>query len=115
MSDPIGAAVGRLNAALTAIRDQDGDTRVRQVPVFPTGADGIGGGSFGDSLTRALNDVSARQDTAANTLGAFLRGDNVELHQVMAATEEAQISLQLLIEVRNKFAEAYRTLSTMQG
>ncbi len=33
----------------------------------------------------------------------------------MAATEEAQISLEMLIEVRNKFAEAYRTLTTMQG
>ena len=33
----------------------------------------------------------------------------------MAASEEAAISLQMLIEVRNKFADAYRTLTTMQG
>ncbi len=115
MSDPIGAAAGRLPAALPSIGGQGGDTGVRQVPIFPSGADGAGGGSFGHSLTRALNDVSAHQDRAADTLGAFLRGDNVELHQVMAATEEAQISLQMLIEVRNKFTEAYRTLSNMQG
>jgi flagellar hook-basal body complex protein FliE len=113
MSDPIGAAAGRLSAAPNAVSGQGrGDTGVRQVPLFPEGADGA---SFGDSLTRALNDVSAQQDHAADTLGAFLRGENVELHQVMAATEEAQISLQMLIEVRNKFTEAYRTLSNMQG
>jgi flagellar hook-basal body complex protein FliE len=48
-------------------------------------------------------------------MGKFMRGDPVELHQVMAATDEAGISLEMLIEVRNKFADAYRTLINMQG
>jgi flagellar hook-basal body complex protein FliE len=39
----------------------------------------------------------------------------VELHRVMAASEEAQISLQMMIEVRNKFLDAYKTLTTMQA
>lgn len=143
MSDPISALAGRLSGALSLMNGQGsgltagkmldpflrsavgapaapnsaiglvqgGDTGARQVPLYGTGD----GASFGDSLKRALNDVSAQQDSAADTLSAFLRGENVELHQVMAATEEAQISLQMLIEVRNKFTEAYRTLSTMQG
>lgn len=88
------------------------DSGARTVPVL---GDTSGGGSFADSLTRAINGVSDSQATATETLQAFLRGDNVELHQVMAATEEAQISLEMLIEVRNKFTEAYRTLTTMQG
>ena len=46
---------------------------------------------------------------------AFLRGDQVELHQVMAATEEAGIALEMLIEIRNKFTDAYRTLINMQS
>jgi flagellar hook-basal body complex protein FliE len=33
----------------------------------------------------------------------------------MAATEEAGIALEMLIEVRNKFTEAYRTVINMQG
>ena len=86
-----------------------GDTGARQVHVLEGDAP-----SFGDSLKRALNDVSSQQDHAADTLGAFLRGENVEIHQVMAATEEAQISLEMLIEVRNKFTEAYRALVNMQ-
>jgi len=88
-----------------------GDSGARQVPLLG----GAGGGSFGDSLKRALNDVSGQQEKAADTLSAFLRGDNVEIHQVMAASDEAQISLQMLIEVRNKFTEAYRSLANMQG
>jgi flagellar hook-basal body complex protein FliE len=121
MSDPIGAAVSRFTSSLTGFGgglgpaggQGIGDTGARQVPVFKDG--GAPGTSFADSLTKAINGVSDNQDKASDTLNAFLRGDNVELHQVMAATEEAGISLQMLIEVRNKFADAYRSLTNMQG
>ena len=109
MGDPIGAAAMRAVQGLSAAQGVD-DRKSITVPVMREGE-----GSFGDALGKALNDVSAQQDKAADTLGAFLRGEPVELHRVMAASEEAAISLQMLIEVRNKFADAYRTLTTMQG
>lgn len=112
MSDPIGAAVARAyqtGGTWAPALGQDG--AVRQLPlVSPPAAE-----PFADTLTRAINGVSEKQETAASTLQSFLRGDDVELHRVMAATEEAQISLEMLIEVRNKFADAYRTLTSMQG
>ena len=55
------------------------------------------------------------QERSADLTAAFLRGENVEVHQVMAASEEAGLSLELMVEVRNKFAEAYRTLINMQS
>ena len=111
MSDPIGAAVARAYQGVgSALPGQD--SPVRSFPVLPNqGA----AEPFSETLTRAINGVSASQDNAANTLQAFLRGDDIELHRVMAATEEAQIQLEMLIEVRNKFTEAYRTLTSMQG
>ncbi len=114
MSDPIGAAVARAwRSDPSTIGSSGGlqDTGARTVPVLKDPEQV----SFADTLTRAIGSVSAQQDSASTTLQAFLRGDDVELHQVMAATEEAQISLEMLIEVRNKFAEAYRTLTSMQG
>jgi flagellar hook-basal body complex protein FliE len=74
-----------------------------------------GGPSFGDTLKQALEKVSEVQFNAADNVHAFLRGEQVELHQVMAASEEAGIALEMLIEVRNKFAEAYRTVINMQS
>lgn len=74
-----------------------------------------GGPSFADSLKQAIGGVQQSQDTASDYVGKFMRGENVELHQVMAATEEAQLSLQMLIELRNKFADAYRTVINMQS
>ena len=81
----------------------------------PFGREPVGGPSFGETLTRAINEVSAQQDRSAEMTGAFLRGEPVEMHQVMAAAEEAGISLEMLIEVRNKFTEAYRTVINMQS
>jgi flagellar hook-basal body complex protein FliE len=74
-----------------------------------------GGTSFGDTLKKALDEVSVAQETSQDIIQAFLRGDQVELHEVMAATEEAGIALEMLIEVRNKFTDAYRTLVNMQA
>ena len=70
--------------------------------------------SFGDLFKKAIQDTSTMQDGAQDMIAAFLRGEPVELHQVVAASEEASISLELLVDVRNKLAEAYRTVMNIQ-
>jgi len=76
---------------------------------------GAGGTSFSDTLKQALGEVSELQDGAKDAIGAFLRGEPIEIHEVMAATEEAGIALEMLIEVRNKLTEAYRSVIHMQS
>lgn len=87
-----------------------GDSGAIQVPVV-----GEGENSFGNTLTRAINEVSDARDKSADLTARFAAGENVELHQVMAATEEAGIALDMLIELRNKVTEAYRTMINMQS
>ena len=82
--------------------------RAQQVPV------GTGESSFGNTLTRVLNEVSDTSDRAGDLKQRFINGENVELHQVMAAGEEAGIALDMLIELRNKAVEAYRSVIAMQ-
>jgi flagellar hook-basal body complex protein FliE len=43
-----------------------------------------------------------------------LSGENVPLHQAMIAMEEASVSFQLMVEVRNKLMESYQELMRMQ-
>jgi flagellar hook-basal body complex protein FliE len=106
MSDPIGALALRNLQGLQGI---DG-------PKSLTLDIGKGDGpSFGDTLKRALGEVSTAQDNATDHMQRFMRGEPVELHQVMAAAEEAGIALEMLVELRNKFTEAYRTLVNMQS
>jgi len=72
-----------------------------------------GGTSFADTLKKAIGDVSAQQDTAQDYIQRFVRGEPVELHRVMAATEEAEISLEMLVELRNKLMDAYKSVTNM--
>ena len=75
----------------------------------------LGGSSFGDTLKQAIGQVSQSQDNAQDYIQRFVRGEPVELHDVMAATEEAGIALDTLIEIRNKLTDAYKTIVNMQG
>jgi flagellar hook-basal body complex protein FliE len=87
------------------IAGENGLARAQQAP--------IDGPSFSDTLKRALGEVSASQDTSQDYIQRFVRGEPVELHQVMAAAEEAQLSLEMLVELRNKLMDAYKTVMTM--
>jgi flagellar hook-basal body complex protein FliE len=73
-----------------------------------------GGPSFADTLARVVNDTHQMQEDATALIGRFVRGEPVELHQVMAASEEAGIALEFLVEMRNKLTDAYRTVMNMQ-
>jgi flagellar hook-basal body complex protein FliE len=72
------------------------------------------GQSFSDLLSRGINNVSDLQDQSKDMIAAFLRGDPVELHQVMASSEEAGIAIDLLVQLRNKLTDAYRTVMSAQ-
>jgi len=81
----------------------------------PVGDVGTGENSFGNTLTRAINEVSDARDRSGDLTRRFANGENVELHEVMAASEEAGIALDMLIELRNKVVEAYRSVISMQS
>jgi flagellar hook-basal body complex protein FliE len=107
VTDPIALEVARA-------RLQDFEIRWKQAGEGRE-AGASAGASFGDLLSGALNRVSEVQDRANDYAVAFARGDDVELHQVMASAEEAGIALELLAELRNKVVDAYHTLVGMQA
>ena len=84
---------------------------MRGVPEMPKPE---AGASFTDLFAKAINETQDVQADARQTIEAFLRGEPVELHQVMAASEEAAISLELLVEIRNKLTAAYRAIMNVQ-
>ncbi|MHB1126190.1 MAG: flagellar hook-basal body complex protein FliE [Bacillota bacterium] len=70
--------------------------------------------SFSEQLRSALNEVNSLQVQADEVTNKYLIGDIKDLHQVMLATEEANLALQLTISIRNKIIEAYQEMSRMQ-
>jgi flagellar hook-basal body complex protein FliE len=61
-----------------------------------------------------VSDVSAQQNMSAQAVGALQGGQNIPLHQAVIAMEEANISFQLMVEVRNRMLDAYQEVMRMQ-
>jgi flagellar hook-basal body complex protein FliE len=72
------------------------------------------GRSFSDFLGQMVSDVNAKQAAAGSAVEGVLTGQNMPLHQAMIAMEEASVSFQLMVEVRNKLLESYQELMRMQ-
>ena len=70
--------------------------------------------SFGEVLQEKLNEVNTQQLQADELTRSYIAGDNIELHDVMLAAEQANLSLQLTVQVKNKMVEAYQEIARMQ-
>jgi flagellar hook-basal body complex protein FliE len=64
-------------------------------------------GGFGSMLTNAIGDLEKTQDAAAAQSQALATGKTDDLSSVITSVQEAQLSMQLASQVRNKAVEAY--------
>ena len=70
--------------------------------------------SFKDMFSDALNKVNDQQIKADGLVEDFITGNVDDLHTVLIATEEARLSMELAIQVRNKLVESYKEINNMQ-
>ena len=70
--------------------------------------------TFGTLLGKMVGEVNASQQTANQAMNSLQAGGNVSLHQAMIAVEEASVSFQLMVEVRNRMLDAYQEIMRMQ-
>jgi flagellar hook-basal body complex protein FliE len=73
-----------------------------------------GAASFSNVLGGFIQEVSDKQAAAGEAVSGLLSGKNVSLHQTMIAMEEASVSFQLMVEVRNRLLDSYQELMRMQ-
>jgi flagellar hook-basal body complex protein FliE len=72
------------------------------------------GGSFGSILGNLISDVNQKQNAANAAVDGLQSGAGVPLHQAVIAMEEANVSFQLMVEVRNKLLDSYQEMMRMQ-
>ena len=72
------------------------------------------GTSFSNVLSDAISKVNDSEVNANNKIESLIKGEDVEMHEVMLAMQESVLSLQALIEVRNETVEAYQEISKLQ-
>ena len=73
-----------------------------------------GGAGFASVMKDAMSTVNNIQTGANATVESFLNGEGGELHQVALAQQQAAISFDLFMQVRNKVVTAYQEVMRMQ-
>lgn len=73
-----------------------------------------GGASFADAIKDALQEVQSVQNDAEQSIQGFAKGEVKDIHTVVVALEKADLSLQTMMQVRNKLLTAYEEISRMQ-
>ena len=72
------------------------------------------GESFGAVLSNAVHAVDQLHNSAATQVSNLLQGGGGDLNDVMIAVEKADVSFQLMMQVRNKIVSAYQDIEKMQ-
>jgi flagellar hook-basal body complex protein FliE len=76
--------------------------------------DSVGTGDFTAWMAKEIGATSTKAAQVDNLVQRLATGEVDNLHQVMIAMEDAKLSFQLFVQVRNKLLEAYQDILRMQ-
>ena len=79
-----------------------------------TGYVGNSGVDFAQELRNALGDVNKMQVESDQAMSDIATGSVKDLHQAAIAIDKAEISMKLMLEVRNKALSAYKEITRTQ-
>lgn len=85
--------------------------RMMQTPALPKQA--TSGGQFGNLLKEAIQQVNDVEKGSQGELQKYLSNES-DLHSVMIALEKADLSFQVMMQVRNKIVQAYQEIMKTQ-
>jgi len=105
-----------MSTPLDPLRQIYGTQGLQAVPgaIPPEAAKTADGKTFGDVLNDFVQQVDQTQHQYSDAISAVERGETDDLHRVMLAQGQAQLSLKLAVEVRNKLVEAYKEVMRTQ-
>ncbi len=72
------------------------------------------GADFAKTLQNAIEDVNSYQEKADKAMADLATGEVKDLHQAAIAIGKAEMSMKLMLEIRNKALSAYKELSRTQ-
>ena len=71
-------------------------------------------GVFQEIFANALGSVQSAGQAASASVQNFLSGEGEELHSTILATQRAELSFDLFLQMRNKVVSAYQEIMRMQ-
>src|SRR5215468_9673902 len=83
------------------------------LPAAPSSAVSKPAAAFQDVLSNAIQEVEAFGQNASASVERFLSGEGEELHSTILATQRAELSFDLFLQMRNKVVSAYQEIMRM--
>ncbi len=68
---------------------------------------------IGTSIVNGLNDLNNIQRKAETDFETFASGGDISVHDVMISAQKSNLSMQMAVQLRNKFLNAYNELKSM--
>jgi flagellar hook-basal body complex protein FliE len=100
MPDPISSITGAAASAMS--------------PAIRLPGEPLAGESFSNVLEQAIQRVENYRADAEKSIGRFLAGEGEDVHRVVMAAQQAEISLELFLQVKNKVVQAYQEIMRLQ-
>ncbi len=75
---------------------------------------GTAGAGLGQAFSNLLSQLSATEQGTTNLVSQVAAGGDVDVHDVMIATQAESLAFQVGLQVRNKLVEAYQEIFRMQ-
>jgi flagellar hook-basal body complex protein FliE len=73
-----------------------------------------GGTSFGETLRDAITTVNNAQKESDMAVQKLMTGESQDLHATLIAVQKADLSFQMMMQVRNKIIQAYQEIMRTQ-
>ena len=83
-------------------------------PELPKANDAPEAGQFGNFLQSAFNQVNQMQLEGDEAVRQMVSGENTDIHNTMITLQKAEVSFELMMQVRNKIVAAYDQIKNMQ-
>jgi flagellar hook-basal body complex protein FliE len=74
----------------------------------------IEGPKFGEVLKDAIATVNELQRNSDQEIQKLMTGESQDLHATLIAVQKADLSFQMMMQVRNKIVQAYQEIMRMQ-
>ena len=72
------------------------------------------GTGFGEVLKDAISTVNELQKNSNQEIQKLMTGESQDLHTTVIAMQKADLSFQMMMQVRNKIMQAYQEIMRMQ-
>jgi len=101
-------------AAIAATGPAPLDAAASPVLQAARGPETVRPADFSTLVSQGIQSMDAKIAHADQMVGQFALDDSIPVHQVTIALEEARLSVEFAMQVRQRFVEGYRDLMNMQ-